>query len=717
GRWCVTPHLNWDVLPARVEGVIEEQISRLEPEVREILSIASVEGMDFTAQILARVQNVSERQVIRLLSKQLGGGRGLVDALGERRLGRQQLWCYRFRHSLFHGYLYDQVDPFERRMIHDDVAEALEKLYANRTDEIAIQLARHYFESGNDEKATAYLLLAGDQARAKYANRDAADFYEKALTILKDQREFELAARTLMKLGLTYHTAFDYQAARQAYDEGFALWQRAGEVVHNDFLAPAIHPLRVTGYEPASLDPAESVDVTSNNLINQLFVGLVANTGEMEIVPLVAQSWELLEDGRRYVFHLRDDVLWSDGSSVTAHDFEYAMKRVLDPQYKFPRAEFFFDILGARAYNEGKSHDANQVGIRATEIQTLVVDLEKPAGHFLHIIAEVKPVPKQIIDDLGSSWTDPGIMVNNGPFILSNWEHGESLTLERNPLYSGPSRGNVERVELHFGINWADILNLYESGNLDIMPASGPSLRESERARQRHANEYVSVPWLQTTFIRFDKSRPPFDDLRVRQAFVMAFDREKLADVQMGGYWYPGTGGFIALGVAGHSPGIGLPYDPGAARSLLAEAGYPEGRGFPELELIGTGIGGFSWTREYLRLQWRESLGVETEWEAVDWTASRDEGWRWPHIYQGGWVASIPDPDYTLGLAHIHYDVLILDGRYDDLLEEARGVKDQERRLSIYQRADRLLVEEATLVPLLYGRTHRLVKPWIKGYT
>jgi oligopeptide transport system substrate-binding protein len=290
------------------------------------------------------------------------------------------------------------------------------------------------------------------------------------------------------------------------------------------------------------------------------------------------------------------------------------------------------------------------------------------------------------------------------------------MILERNPHYFGPFQGNVEQVKVRFDLDWTEILELYESGDLDVMPVSGPSLRESEKARQRHADEYVSAPWLQTTFIRFDTSRPPFDDLRVRRAFVMAVDREKLADVQMGGYSYPGTGGFIVPGIAGHSAGIGLPYDPEVARSLLAEAGYPGGQGLPVLELAGAGIGQFSWTREFLKMQWRESLGVITEWKAVDWTATRDEEWRWPHIYQGGWVTEIPDPDYALALAPSHFDVLLNDGRYDDLVEEARGMIDQQRRLSIYRKADRIQVEDAAMAPLLYGRTHRLIKPWIRGY-
>jgi ABC-type transport system substrate-binding protein len=196
----------------------------------------------------------------------------------------------------------------------------------------------------------------------------------------------------------------------------------------------------------------------------------------------------------------------------------------------------------------------------------------------------------------------------------------------------------------------------------------------------------------------------------------MAVDRERMADVHMGGYWYPGTGGFIALGIAGHSPDIGLPYDPIAAQSLLSAAGYPGGHGLPDLVSIGSGTGEFSWARDYLKQQWRENLGVETEWEVVEWTANDEEGWRWPHIYQGGWVAGIPDPDYFLRIAPHRFEVQIGDHRYGELVEEARRVMDQKQRLAIYQKADRMLVDDAVLVPLYYNRRHELLKPWVKGY-
>jgi MarR-like DNA-binding transcriptional regulator SgrR of sgrS sRNA len=241
-------------------------------------------------------------------------------------VGRQRLSHYRFGHVLFQQYLYNGLSRGEQRLLHGQIAALLEELYAGRTDELAVQLARHYVEAGEGERAVDYLLQAGDQARDLYAHQEALDHYQRALKILKERKEHERAARTLMKLGLTYHTAFDFRRARQAYEEGFTLWQQAGEVEPAVSPPPAPHALRMYVLEPITLDPTLADDTGSGNVIGQLFSGLVELTPDMNVVPGVARSWEVSDGGRRYLFHLRDDVRWSDGTPVTAGDFEYAWK-------------------------------------------------------------------------------------------------------------------------------------------------------------------------------------------------------------------------------------------------------------------------------------------------------------------------------------------------------------------------------------------------------
>ncbi|MFQ5596321.1 MAG: ABC transporter substrate-binding protein, partial [Anaerolineae bacterium] len=366
GSWVEKATLDWHTLPARVEGVIQERIGRLEEELRDVLTVAAVEGEDFTAQVVARVQELQERRLLRTLSRELEKRHSLVREQGEVQVDRHLLSRYRFAHALFQRYLYNDLSAGERRLLHGEIAEVLEELYAGHTEDITVQLAHHYSEAGEADKAIEYLLQAGDQARGLYAHQEAIDYYQRALGFLKERGEYERAARTLMKLGLTHHTAFDFDRAREAYEEGFALWQRGGRG-RPAVLAPAPHALRVSGTEPLTLDPTLAIDSDSIVILDQLFSGLIALGPEMEVVPDVAASWEVADGGQKYIFHLRDDVVWSDGRPVTAGDFEFAWKRVLDPATGSPSASLLYDVKGARAFHQGQIPDPDCVGVRSLD--------------------------------------------------------------------------------------------------------------------------------------------------------------------------------------------------------------------------------------------------------------------------------------------------------------------------------------------------------------
>ncbi len=547
---------------------------------------------------------------------------------------------------------------------------------------------------------------------------EAIAYYQRALACLKEQGQHEQAARTLMKLGLTYHNAFDFRQARQAYDEGFALWQRAGAVQPVRPASPAAHSLRVRWLEPITLDPALSPDAHNACLIAHLFSGLVESSPEMDVVPDVARTWEVSAGGRRLVFHLRDDVRWSDGAPVTARDFEYAWKRVLDPATGSPAGAFLYDLAGGYAFHhaEGRRED---VGVQALDDLTLLVELAGPVGHFLQLLTHVSwyPVPRHAVETHGPAWTEVENLITNGPFRLEAWRRGEELRLVRNPAYHGRARvrGNVQRVSVLHLADWSARLRIYEAGGLDVLGIVFFPPAERERVRQQHISEYVSVPRLETHFLAFDVHRPPFDDVRVRRAFALATDRETLADVVMQGYVAPATGGLLPLGMPGHSPGIALPYDPGQARRLLAEAGYPGGRGFPGVTALA--FHAIASRSEYLQAQWRENLGIEIAWETVEWAEFLDRLHSdSPHLTNLGWVDDYPDPDSFLRVSRARSWARWQNTTYDRLVEEARQTMCQEARMELYRQADRILVEEAPVLPLIYERDHLLVKPWVSKY-
>jgi ABC-type oligopeptide transport system substrate-binding subunit/DNA-binding SARP family transcriptional activator len=703
-------------LPASVSEAIQARASRLEEDVRDTLGLAAVLGREFDFDLLNEIRGLGEESTLEALDDLLR--HRLIDE-GTGPLGRD----YAFTHHKIQEAVYAGMPRRRRQHAHAQVGAAMETLYA--PEALAGELAFHLDQARQldktlTEKAIHYLLLAGDQARLAYAHREAIDHYQQALGLLKDQGEFERAGRTLMKLGLTYHTAFDFKQAREAYKEGFTLWRRTGETESAITPAPVPHALRAAWQAVQTLDPAMADDLFSVGVIHQLFSGLVEWTIEMGVVPDVARSWEVLEGGRKYVFHLRDDVRWSDGTPVTAGDFEYAWKRVLDPVTMAPTSYLLYDIKGAKAYHRGDASDPDQIGVRALDERTLTVELEGPTGYFLHLLRHTKtyPVPRHAVEAHGAGWAEVGVIITNGPFRLETWQRGEVMLLSRNPRYHGRFKGNVQRVDLSLLADPSAQVEMYEDDRLDILPLGRLPLPERARAQQRHAGDYVLGTEPATQYIAFDVSRPPFDDLRVRRAFALATDRETLADVTLRGCYAPGTGGFVPPGIPGHSPGIGLPYDPQQARQLLAQAGYPGGNGFPVVEwLVSNARSPYA---EYLQTQWRENLGVRLTWEAMELTAFLDRLCREPpeppHLHAVGWFADYPDPDIFLRVGFPWENTGWRNEAYERLLEEARHRTDQEERMKLYGQADKIAIEKAAIVPLTYDRWPLLVKPWVRRF-
>jgi ABC-type oligopeptide transport system substrate-binding subunit len=722
-EWRVEPSRLVGIrVPPTLTGVLQARVDRLPPGERTVLQQASVVGRLFWDRAVARI-NASAGEGI--------DESGVTDRLSALR-GREMVFQretsafagareYLFKHALLREVTYESVLKRVRRIYHGLVANWLLEQSGERLEEYTSLIADHLELAGRPAEAVEYLLQAGDRARVLYAHQEAIRAYERALALLKAQGDDGRAARTLMKLGLAHHNAFAFRRSRQAYEEGSALWQRAASAWSAVALPPAPHALRVSVRDVVTLDRALTTE--ANPVIGQLFCGLVELTPEMDVMPDVAQRWEVLESGCRYVFHLREDVVWSDGVPVTAGDFEVAWKRVLDPATGSPNAVQLYDMAGARAFHrgQGRRHD---VGVRAVDEGTLVVELEAPTGYFLQLLAHTAtfPVPRHALEAHGQAWTEPGKIVTNGPYRLASWQPDESLVLIRNPAYHGQFDGNVERVELTLlGRHMTLVhLEMYEAGSLDVADLRSIPMPERDRARQAHAGEVLSVPQLFTRWVSFFPTGPPLDDINVRRALVLATDRETLADVILGGYEFPGTGGFVPRRMPGHSPGIGLPYDPKLARQLLAEAGYAGGRGFPPVD-------GFTWTPSYedifryLQAQWLENLGVAIKWQIVDLATYQREtlepGLEQPHLWLSGWLADYPDPHSFLRMGEVGESRRPWGGvAYERLVEKASSLTDQEKRMVLYRQADSGLIEEAVVMPLTYGRHHLLLKPWIARY-
>lgn len=721
GVWVETGELDWSVLPARVEGVIEERIGRLEDELKETLTVASVEGVDFTAQIIARVREVKERALIRQLSQELDKVHRLVQEHGILEILKHRLYQYRFRHRMFQQHLYNGLGDFERTELHKEVGSILEDVYGDRAGEVAPQLAYHFTEAGESERALEYLIQAGDQARMIYANSEASDFYQQAVSVLERLSDNDQLARTLMKLGLVYTANYQPDEARKAYDRAFSLWERRSESSTLDETPLPINVLRMAVNEPLTFDPGIMSGDSSTFIANQIYEGLTTIDHEFNVLPAAASSWDVLDKGRRYIFHLRDGLYWNDGSNLSATDFEFAWKRNLNLGTLSQTSQLLYVIENAGKYGGGENPDPSLVGVSAIDELTLEVRLESPIAYlpYLFSLPIAAPLHKSSLKSQNQPDGDPTHIVTNGPYYLSNYEHEERFTLQRNPHYRGDFPGNVTRIECPFIYEYSKALDAYANGELDAVDMIASDLGTITNTRNRFPEELSFIPQLNTFYIAFRVDRHPFNDVRVRRALSHAIDKKALTYEASQDAYHPATGGFIPPGMPGHSDDIGIAYDPDRARKLLGEAGFPEGRGFQEVRWSFLEGPGDNPVVQFLHQSWMRVLNLDIHPTPTSWKDLLEQREEDPaDIALNAWSADYPDPDNFLRILFHSVEGINpsrwKNAEFDRCVEEALIILDQNQRQELYRKADHILVaEETAIVPIYYSQGRILAKPWV----
>lgn len=506
-RFSTATTISEETLPLAdsVRDVVQTRLGNVSRVGQQILEAGAVLGSIFAFNVIYQVAGRNEMETLDGL-----------DELAAFYLLEEDGDNYRFHHDLIRSAVYQGLSHWRRKLLHRRAGETLESRLrtdgAGQRSVLVAQIGHHYVEAGEGAQAIPYLLETGDQARVLYAPDTAIDYYERALLLLEEEHDSIRMARTLMKLGLTYHTAFRYQESQRAYEQGFALWQQTTSNQPQQHRAAAPHPLRIdVQLAPVTCDPAKSSDTGSVIIMEQLFSGLMHLDRQLNIIPDVAQSWEVQEEGRQWIFHLRPDVYWSDGMAVTAHDFAYAWRRVLNPATASPIAALLYAIQGARAYHQGEQADPQAVGIHALDNVTLKIELEEPASYFPYLLTRTVcfPVPRHIIDVWGDAWTAVAHVVTNGPFTLETWELGKSVRLARNSAYHGPAAGNVQQVELILHKDWPARRELYTHNRLDLLWLFYPPSLATEQMRRQHVDNYMLLPWLGVDFVVFDTTRPP----------------------------------------------------------------------------------------------------------------------------------------------------------------------------------------------------------------
>ena len=443
-------------------------------------------------------------------------------------------------------------------------------------------------------------------------------------------------------------------------------------------------------------------------MANALFEGLLTFDAHGKPQLGMAESWEISPDGRVYTFKLRDGLAWSDGTPLTAQDFVNSWRRTLDPATASEYAYQLHYIKNAKLFNEGKAHDFAEVGVRAPDDLTLRVELENPTPFFLDLCSFVTllPVPLHAVEKHGDNWIKPENLVSNGAYTLESWRLNDRIRLRKNPRYWNAHNVAMETIDVIPVSKANTAFNLYASGQADLMMDKGlvpPALLSEIKKR----DDFHAAPFLGTYFLRYNCEKGPFADSRVRKAFSLVIDKKSVVDRITRAGELPADS-FVPPGAAGYEPyGECAKGDVAEARRLLAEAGYPDGKGFPMVSYLYSEGELNEAIAVELQSMWRRELGVNVQLLRQEWKvylrslSSLDFD-----IARSSWVGDYPDPNTFL-------DMFVTGGgnnrtgwsdpRYDKLIAEAAAETGPQKRFAILREAEKILVcQQMPVCPLYF---------------
>ena len=478
--------------------------------------------------------------------------------------------------------------------------------------------------------------------------------------------------------------------------------------------------------EPTDLDPHVISSQQDANITMGLFEGLTQyDARNAQPAPAVAERWETSADGLTWTFHLRKNAKWSNGAPVTAHDFVFAYRRILTPSLAAEYASLLYVLKNGHAFNGGKITDPTQIGARAADDHTLVLTLEHPAPYLPSMACHAAWYPlhrptlekHQGLTQRGSPWTRPGNHVGNGYFTLAEWTPHQRIRMTKNPHY-----WDADKIKLNaavfYPIESEDAEErTFRSGQLHVtstLPISKVAVYRNEKSPFYHPHVFLA-----TFFLRFNVEKPPLNDARVRRALSLAIDRERFVrDVMKGGQ--KPAGHLTPPDTAGFTARTAVKFDLETARKLMAEAGFPEGKGFPKLEYLYNSTEANRLIAEALQQMWNRGLGIDITMqnqEARVQTVSMRSG-----DYQIGrfaWIGDYLDPSTFLELMTGDSGNNMTRWRnaeYDRVFAEANLKADNKERFELFQRLEEIIAAEAPIAPIYFYTRNNLVRPEVKGW-
>ncbi len=480
-------------------------------------------------------------------------------------------------------------------------------------------------------------------------------------------------------------------------------------------------PGAMGGGDPDTLDPARVSDARSSEYVVEIFSGLVTLSPDLKVVPDIAERWEVSQDRKTYTFYLRQNVKFHDGRPVTAQDFKYSIERAANPALASPTAEDYLgDIVGVKEKLARRAAEVS--GVQVVDDYTLKITIDAPKSYFLAKLTYPTAfvVDKNNVERGGRTWTDKPN--GTGPFKLKEYVRAQRIVLARNENFYLDPKPSVD--EVYFIIGGGSFMTMYENGDLESVFVS---LSDIERASDPSSplNKELSIsPQLNTHFIIFNTRKPPFDDVKVRQAFALAINRQQIMDVVYrkmpllaDTILPPGMPGYV-------EPSSSLEYNPARAKQLLAESKYADK--LPDITWTTTGAGGSAAQDvQAVTAMLKENLGVTVSIQQTDFgtliNQTHAPSGNPYQMYDMGWIADYADPqDFLEILFHSNSAQNRSWSAYsnpavDQLLDQAGAETDTTRRFALYHQAEQMILADYPVIPLMHSRDYWLTKPYVKG--
>ena len=481
------------------------------------------------------------------------------------------------------------------------------------------------------------------------------------------------------------------------------------------------------GSEPKALDPHIVTGVPENKIIQALIEGLIAYhpTDDLAPEPGMAESWTHNDRFTEWTFALRKDAAWTNGDPVVAEDFVYSWRRILSPELGSEYAEMLYVIAGAEAFHRGELEDFSAVGVKAIDAHTLKVTLEGETPHFLSLLKHYSfyPVNPRAVEahggmlDRQSGWSTLENYVGNGAFRLTEWVTNQVITVEKNPDYWDADRVSLSAIRFFPIENKRTEETMYRGGRLHLT-ASVPA-NKIPLLREQLPDQLQTDPYLGTYYYQLNVTRPPFDDPRVRKALALAIDREALVNRVTQGGQAPATG-YVPQGIGDYPAMEALSFDPAQAKALLAEAGFPDGAGFPRKEVLINTSEDHRRIAEAIQAMWQEHLGITVGIYNQEWKVYLNSRSKLDYdVARAGWIADYVYPTTFLNMfttGNGNNNTGWSSEEYDQLIRDARVAPSSEERLRILREAETILMAELPVIPIYWYTTTYLKDPRIKGY-